>query len=69
MKAKITMIIEWDFETKPEDYQGLNLKTDSERLQFDIDQTRENPWQVLEIGDWEVKEVKGELVKEVNPHD
>ena len=69
MKAKITITIEWEYETSPEDYKGLNLETDEERLNYDINAVKDDPWALLESGDWTVKEVKGELVKEANIHE
>jgi len=64
MKAKIRLTIEWEYETKPEDYRGLNLETDEERLNYDVSSVKNDPWAMLESGDWSVKEVTGELVEE-----
>lgn len=64
MKAKIQLTIEWAYKTKPEDYKGLNLETDEQRLNFDVNAVKNDPWALIETGDWKVKEVKGELIKE-----
>lgn len=68
MKAKIIMTIEWEYEIKPEYYKGLNIETDKERLDYDVTTSKDDPWALLENGDWKVSEVKGELVKEA-PHE
>ncbi|MNH94458.1 hypothetical protein D3C73_470790 [compost metagenome] len=73
MKAKITMTIEWEYEINPEHYKDIMtvpVGTDQDRLNYDVNAIRIDPWVLLENGEWQVRDVKGEMIAgEANTHE
>jgi hypothetical protein len=66
IKAKLTMTIEWEYTIAPEAYEKIQppVVTDQDRLNFDINAAKIDPWALLENGEWTVKEVTGRLLED-----
>jgi len=67
MKAKITMTVEWEYEVKPESYYQA-FTSDQERLNYDIKAIKDDPWLMLETGEWTTVEIKGQLIEKEATH-
>lgn len=71
MKAKITMVMEYEFEINPKNYEGIkdvDSTNNQDCLDWDMKWMRENPSQAIDFFDWHVKEIKGELIEEEATH-
>lgn len=71
MKAKMTMILEAEFEIKPHNYsgiEGLDPNNLQDCLNWQVLYVADFPYESLDNFEWEFKGIKGELVKEA-PHE